>query len=128
MITKLLFTVVVIGVVFLLLGKHSRTSNRKALTTPAAVRRTAPLISPRFVRIAAYAVVTTMVVASGLFAYREWDDAHRVVNIRVINVRTGDMVTYQAHKGDIDGRRFLTLDGRMVTLAEVERMELIGQR
>ena len=95
---------------------------------PAAARPRAPLISPRFARVSAYAVVATMVVASALFAYREWDEAHRVVNIRVINVRTGEAVTYQAHRGDVEGRRFLTLDGRMVTLAEVERMELIGRQ
>ena len=128
MITKILFTIAVIGAVFLFLGKHSRSSQKKSLTMPEQVRPPAPLISPRFARVAAYATIGTMILASALFAYREWDEAHRVVNLRVINVSTGEMVTYRAHKGDVEGRRFLTLDGRMVTLAEVERMELVGQR
>ena len=63
MITKLLFTIVVIGVVFLLLGRSSRTPQRKALTTSVPVRQAAPLISPRFARIAAYVVIATMVAA-----------------------------------------------------------------
>jgi anti-sigma-K factor RskA len=128
MITKILFTAAVIGVVFFLLGRRSHTRPQKALTTRASSHEQSALISSRFTRIAAYAVVATMVVASALFAYREWEDAYRIVNIRVINARTGDMVTYQAHKRDVDGRRFLTLDGRLVTLAEVERMELIGRQ
>jgi len=128
MITKILFTAAVIGVVFFLLGRRSRTRPQKALTTRVSSHEQSALISSRFTRVAAYAVVATMVVASALFVYREWEDAYRIVNIRVINARTGGMVTYQAHKRDVEGRRFLTLDGRLVTLAEVERMELIGRQ
>ncbi len=127
MITKILFTAAVIGIVFLLLGKRSRSGPREAPPAKVTAQRPGPLISPRFTRIAAYAVVVTMVLGMALFAYREWEDASRIVNIRVINARTGDTVTYQAHKRDVEGRRFMTLDGRLVTLAEVERMELIGR-
>ena len=127
MITKILFTAAVIGIVFFLLGRRTRSSRPAALPPKPAVQRPGSLIDSRFTRIAAYTVVVTMVFAMGLFAYREWEDAYRIVNIRVINARTGDMVTYQAHKRDVEGRRFLTLDGRLVTLAEVERMELIGR-
>ncbi len=127
MITKILFTAAVIGIVFFLLGKRSRSGPREAPPAKVTAQRSGPLISSRFTRIAAYAVVVTMLLGMALFAYREWEDAYRIVNIRVINARTGDMVTYQAHKRDVEGRRFLTLDGRLVTLAEVERMELIGR-
>ena len=66
-----------------------------------------------------------MLSASVWFAYREWESGNRVVSVRVINARTGAVVIYQAHNRDVEGRRFLTLDGRLVTLAEVERMELV---
>ena len=44
--------------------------------------------------------------------------------MRVINANTGEGVTYQARREDVAGRSFRTLDGRRITLADVERMEL----
>lgn len=127
MITKLLFTAAVIVVIFLLFGRRTGTQPRERSTTQVPSARSGSPVGSRFMRMVAFAVVATMVLASALFAYREWEDAYRIVNIRVINARTGGMVTYQAHKRDVEGRQFLTLDGRLVTLAEVERMELIGR-
>jgi hypothetical protein len=43
----------------------------------------------------------------------------------VINIDSGQSATYRAYRGDVEGRRFETLDGRIVTLADAERMELV---
>ena len=75
----------------------------------------------------AYATVITMLVGSGVYFYFQWKDAYQVVSVRIIDTRSGKEVVYQAYKGDVDGRSFQTTDGRIVTLAEVERLEL-GER
>jgi hypothetical protein len=38
------------------------------------------------------------------------------------------MTSYQARRDDVKGRSFTTLDGRIVTLADVERMVLADGR
>ncbi len=72
----------------------------------------------------AYATVFTMLAGSGIYFYFQWKDAYQVVSVRIIDTRSGREVVYQAYKGDVEGRSFQTTDGRMVTLAEVERLEL----
>jgi hypothetical protein len=67
-----------------------------------------------------------MLVATAVFLYTEWREAYQVVDVRVINSHTGAAQTYRAHLKDVQGRSFETLDGRIVTLADVERMELGG--
>ena len=47
-----------------------------------------------------------------------------MVTIRVVNSQTQEVVTYHAQRGKIRGRHFETLDGREVTVAEVERLEM----
>ena len=89
----------------------------------------APSSGGRFspVRIAAAAVVLLMILGTGLFLYLQWRDAHEIVVVRVVDSSSGRSVTYEAYQSDVEGRSFRTLDGRVVTLAEVERMELSGR-
>jgi len=67
-----------------------------------------------------------MLLATGMFLYAEWREAYQVVTVRVINSHTGVARSYRARLKDVQGRSFATLDGRMVTLADVESMELGG--
>jgi hypothetical protein len=67
-----------------------------------------------------------MLTGSGMFLYQQWRDAYQVVTLRVVDSRSGHAATYQAYRGDIEGRSFRTLDGRTITLAEVERLEQQG--
>jgi len=90
--------------------------NRPAVSTP----------NLRLVRWVASALIVLMVLGAGFYLYHQWQDAYQVVTVRVIDARSGKVTTYQAYKGDIDGRTFLTRQGQQVTLAEVERMELSG--
>jgi hypothetical protein len=71
-------------------------------------------------------LVALLIAITGGYLYLEWADAHEEVIIRVVNTRTGDASTYLARKKDVHGRSFETIDGRVITLADVERMELVG--
>ena len=63
-----------------------------------------------------------------LWLYLDYEAGREVVTVRVINANTGDVTTYEARRADIGGRRFTTLDGRPITLADVDRMELRTER
>lgn len=128
MITKLLLTLGVIAIAWLVLRNRSRRGQVAAgeraaqLAAPAERRRDgAP-------RLAAYTLVVFMILGSGLFLYFQWRDEYRIVTVEVINTQTGHSVSYQARRGDVDARSFLTLDGRQVNVAETERIEMGGLR
>lgn len=126
MFLKILLTaLVILGALFTL-----RMRNQRNLNAPVTAARVAssPRNQPREVRrlprLLAAGAVLLMLIGMGLYLYHQWSDAYRVVSVRVIDSRSGQSASYQAYKGDIDGRTFTTIDGRVVTLAEVERMEM----
>ena len=59
-----------------------------------------------------------------IILFFDWREDYRVVELRVVNTNTGRAQEYRAHKGDVENRRFVTVDGRVVTLADVERLEM----
>jgi len=75
-------------------------------------------------KLAAVAVVVLMILGTGLFLFQQWRDANEIVLVRVIESGSGRSVTYEVYQGDVEGRSFRTTDGRVVTLADVERMEM----
>lgn len=127
MISKLLLTLVVIGIAWLVIRNRSRTSRISSPEQAARLSAPAPRVDNRTPRLAAYALILFMVLTSAFFLYLKWRDEYRIVTVQVINTQTGDVVTYQARRGDVEGRHFETLDGRIVTVAGVERIEMGGQ-
>ena len=79
------------------------------------------------IKLAAIGLVVLFLVGTGFFLYHQWQDNYQIVQVHVIDTRSGKEVTYEAYKGDIEARSFLTVTGRQVNLAEVERMELGGK-
>jgi hypothetical protein len=69
-----------------------------------------------------------MVLVSGVLIYQRWQDGDRVVTVRVVDTQSGRSVTYQARRKDVEERHFVTLDGREVSVAETERIELQRMR
>ncbi|MES9868427.1 MAG: hypothetical protein ABW082_01270 [Sedimenticola sp.] len=121
MIWKLLLTaLVILGAVLVI--------RRRAQARPAPVQVVSEPESPRkgIMMIAATAVVALMIIGAGAYVYFQWQDSNQVVNVRVIDTRSGNTVSYRAYKGDVEGRSFVTTEGRKVSLAEVERLELGG--
>lgn len=118
MISKILFTAAVIaGVIFL-----ARFRYRRVAAAPAAARAPVPAMRG-MMRWLAAAVVLLMISGTALYLYLDWRAATEVLEVRVIDARSGRVVTYEAYRGDVEQRSFRTLDGRRVTLAETERME-----
>ena len=121
MFMKLLLTLLVIaGAVFAISLRNRRSQGPNPVTNPS--RAVQP--KSKLARVAAYAVLIISLTGVSLYFYHQWRDAYQLISVRVIDTRSGNAVEYQAYKGDVEGRSFRTVDGRTVTLAEVERLEL----
>jgi hypothetical protein len=117
---KILITVVVLVMAWLVIRKRLQTGGQVA---PPPVRGD-PLMPVGVLRALAYGLVSVMVAGTGLYLFQGWVTGREAVTVRVINANTGEGVTYRARREDVVGRSFRTLDGRRITLADVERMEL----
>ncbi|MBF0271094.1 MAG: hypothetical protein HQL98_03310 [Magnetococcales bacterium] len=81
-------------------------------------------VHQRSFRTTALTLVTIVLIWMAWYIYQDWNTAHQVVEVRVIHVQTMQTTVYQAQRNKIQGRTFHTLDGRRITLADVERMEI----
>ncbi|MBF0097522.1 MAG: antitermination protein NusG [Magnetococcales bacterium] len=123
MVWKILLPVLV-GLLLYYLGK-SHARRRQVATSPWVNVPSAPQTPwRRTLRLVALGLVVMAVLTAVLVLFNEWYSARQVVVVRVIHVETGEMVTYQALRGQVHGRTFQTTDGRQVRLADVERMEV----
>lgn len=129
MLTKILFTALVVAIVYALYRFRARTGQlqggRGEKPRPAAP---VPRGGSRIGRIAAYSLVGLTVLISAGFYYLHWKEQHRIVMIRVIDGRSGNATTYRAYKKSIEGNRFQSLDGKTVILGEAERVEMVEDR
>ncbi|MGB0722058.1 MAG: antitermination protein NusG [Gammaproteobacteria bacterium] len=126
MISKILFTAAIVIAVLLLMRTAGGRDKGKTLPPPGS----APA-RPRNTRgplIIAAAIATVMVALTAYVVFSDMAEDQREVTVRVINTRTGESTDYRAERGAIRGRTFHTLDGRTVTVADVERIELIDPR
>ena len=74
--------------------------------------------------IAAYLLLALLIAGSVLYFFNQWQDSNRIVLVKVIDTTTGRVVEFEAYKKDVDGRSFRTIDGRKISLAAVERLEV----
>lgn len=76
-------------------------------------------------RLAAYLFLILLVgISAGLY-YNRWQDDHSVITITLF--RDNNMPTeYQVYKYQLESRSFTTIDGRIITIASDERMEIEG--
>ena len=117
----LLTAAVILGAYVVIRARMQR--GRESAAAPA-VPPPEPLVPAGTLKAVAYGLVVAMVAGSLLWLYLDYEAGREVVWVRVINANTGDVTTYRARRADVEGRRFTTLDGRPVTLADVDRMEL----
>ncbi len=74
--------------------------------------------------VVVYTLLGLIVSISVLIFVLNWTEQHRIINIR-ITTSQGEIINYQAYQKDIEGRRFLTLDGVNVTLGASDRVEML---
>ncbi|MBF0453868.1 MAG: hypothetical protein HQL72_03500 [Magnetococcales bacterium] len=122
MIFKILIPLLAIATVYFLGKSHARKEQARGVALPRPVGQIAEKGST--FQLAAYAVALSVAGLAGWYIYADWRESKMMVRIRVINAETGQVALYDAPKGLVFGRAFTTQDGRRVTLADVERMEV----
>jgi hypothetical protein len=122
MLGKILLTLAVILGAYAVIRARLRDAGERP--QPQAPPALANPIPPGALRPLAYGLVAVMVAGSLLWLYLDWEASREVVAVKVINANTGAVSTYRARRAEVQGRHFTTLDGRRVTLADVERMVL----
>ncbi len=127
MLTKILFTLlIIIGAIIYV---RIRASKRAlAPMAPPLPRPVAPE-RPRLVYYLSLGLLIIMLSGAGYYLFQMWFDDSRIIMVRVINSNTGSVTSYEVHKGDVTAGEstFRTVDGKTVTLAAVERLEMGGE-
>lgn len=117
MLTKLLFTALVIAGVYALYRFRSRTGPQPSKPDNPA--------DNRFGRVVSYGFVGVLILISAIAYYFHWQSQQKVVSVRVIDSDSGKLTTYQVYRHSIEGRHLLTVDGRTVMLGTGERLEVL---
>ena len=120
MLTKILITLlVIVGAALTLRGRMERRRGAGG-SRPAAPK------PPLHLRLLPYGLVLAALAVGALFYWMEWREEHRLFTVRVTDTRSGEVRNYPVYRHQVKGRSFETVDGRVVQLADVERMELIA--
>jgi hypothetical protein len=125
MIWKLLLTTL------LLLGGYRVIRSRYGASATGGGRgasRPQWLPAARTIRRLALAFLGLAAAGTLLHLIGWWQQKEEIVVLQVINANTGAITVYQARRGRIEGRRFQTLDGREIRMADVERMIILPAR
>ncbi len=117
MLTKILFTMAVIGLVIAVVRFRSRPARAPA---PQPLKK----VQKRWIKVLATSVIVLMLAGTTVIIYLNWRDSHQILQVQVIDSRSGRVSDYQVYRGQLQERRFVTLDGRQVQLAETERLEV----
>jgi|TARA_B110000014_G_scaffold260657_1_gene250833 hypothetical protein len=118
LLTKILFTLAVILVVALVFRVKNTPAKPATAVTPV------PSKGGVSATMVAYTLLGLVIAISALVFVLHWQDQHQVIDIQVTNSQ-GEALKYQAYKKAIEGRRFTTVDGVSVDLADSDRIEIL---
>ena len=119
MLTKILFTLAVILVVALVF----RVKNTPAKPVKPQAAQAPNSKGGVTAAMVAYTLLGLVIAISALVFVLHWQDQHQVIDIQVTNSQ-GNTLKYQAFKKLVEGRRFTTIDGVSVDLADSDRIEI----
>ena len=126
MLTKILITLLII------VGTVVFVRYKKAQDQAALNRHTSRTItiqpeeeseSQANIKFIAIGVLSLTLLTGTVMLFLDWQDDHRLYDIKIINPQTGNVDTYQAYKKDLRGRTFTSITGQQVAVSEMERLE-----
>ena len=120
MLTKVLLTLSVIFVCIWLISarRDSPRVKSRAIVSEETQERQKQL------RQGAWVFMGVMVVAAVIMMIVELWDKNTLVTVHVINTQSGERISYQARREDVQGNSFTTVEGRRIFTAGVERIEI----
>jgi len=126
MLTKILITILIIvsAVVFIRYKKSLEQQATLGKTTHTITIQQEPESSSQAnIKYIAIGVLSLSLLTGTLMLFLNWQEEHRLYDIKIINPQTGDVDHYQAYKKDLRGRTFTTITGQQVTVSDLERLE-----
>ena len=137
MLGKILITFAVILAAVIVLKRRSQpseqnTSDNKARGEKQASKSVASKdesLQASDLRLAAYMFLTLMFGAAIILYYQRWQDDHTILTVELFRDGGAASVAYEVYKYQFDSpssRTFTTIDGTLITVAENERMEVVG--
>ena len=132
MVGKFLITMaVIIGAFFVIRQRHTngengstsrsnKTENTKTLKSNRKDELSADL------RTGAYMFLFLMVGIGATLYYFDWQDDHTVLTVNLHRDNNAAVVSYEVYKYQLESRSFITTDGRSITVAGSERIEILG--
>lgn len=126
MLTKILLTALVIIACYVYI-QYKRKAQANLAGAEQMLSESANKTPASFRWLAIGLLVASVLGAVGYTLYG-WYDDQTLLNVRVINSQTGEVVNYQVQKGEMGPRSFITIHGQQVTIANSERMEVTEHR
>lgn len=120
MLTKLLVTIgVIIACIWLVSARRDRPQPKiKAIVSKEVQER------QKLLRRGAWSFMALMVLAAVIMIAIELQDKNALVTVHVINTQSGERISYQARREDVEQNSFTTVSGRKIFTAGVERIEI----
>ncbi len=117
MLKKILFTILVAAVVLL----FYKIKNSAPQTQPPKHELPEGRLSTQLM---AYIIVGFLLLFSGIYFALNWLDDRSLITVKVISGENS-VSEYQIKKNTLKGRKFTTIDGRIIELGENDRLEIL---
>ena len=130
MLSKFLLTALVIIIAFFVVRQRHLSGNNINQKNRTISRKTENLNSRKEftsdLRLGAYIFLTLMVGLGATLYYFDWLDDHTILTVNLHRDNVSQPVSYEVYKYQLEDRSFITTDGRTITVASSERMEILG--
>jgi hypothetical protein len=133
MFSKLLITLLVIGVAIFAVKRRQLENNRSKTPALAAAKASARSAAAaekaqlnKDIKVGAYLFVAFIAGLGAMLYYFDWQENHTVLTVNLIRDAETAPVTYLVYKYQLQDKSFVTIDGKTVTVASNERMEIEG--
>ena len=121
MLTKLLFTAITIFLILVMF----KVIKIKPLPRGDQKKETGDSTFLKPSKWVLYSVIIVLLMVASVFGVLKWRADNTVITIHVVSAEQENPAVYQALRKKIKGRTFTTLDGRLVTLGDSDRIEII---
>ena len=130
MLSKVFLTTFVIIVAFFVIRQRHLSGNnvdQKKLAIPRETEKNNSKSEFNAdLRSGAYIFLTLMVGLGAVLYYFDWLDDHIILTVNLHRDNLSQPVSYEVYKYQLEDRSFVTTDGRTITVASSERMEILG--
>ena len=130
MLSKFFLTALVIAIAFFVIRQRHLSGNnigqRKLNISQETEKNNSKNEFKTDLRFGAYTFLTLMVCLGASLYYFDWLDNHAILTVNLHRDNLSQPISYEVYKYQLGDRSFITTNGRTVTVASNERMEILG--